>query len=429
MRTGCCRPSGRSAGGKQSGPAEIRWPNVGTYLQADQGSRTGASPAAPSRTSPTPSRCAPWISSCRTTGSRNRKLFHASRILRRRRRAMISRTCASPFDHGHDHAGDQPLRRQRIPLCRQVGRGGDKRGRAGHAADGGSEEKVSGGAGVMEAMPDQTSWWEKALSWLPLALAFISTALFALYTWHLAIEVVTIGDITQTRFQHFLAGAPNSMGDTLAGFIGSLTLIWVVASVVQQSMELRAQRREFSAMAKAQDAQVEALKSQTALLEDERLRRNQSVASDYIETLLISLKEVLSDQSYSLAALDFNSEPDSQGHVKYADRWTLLNSLSDKPQDFEKFFLACIAIVDYTINQFRSYRERSHLVNFPERFLDHHKNALRILLSIEETMSTANSVDIERVRRLRIRDLLQYVEEIDAVIMKSMGVVSVDGPK
>ncbi len=40
-----------------------------------------------------------------------------------------------------------------VPLCRQVGRGGDRGGSQGHAADGGGEAALSGGEGVSQQTP------------------------------------------------------------------------------------------------------------------------------------------------------------------------------------------------------------------------------------------------------------------------------------
>jgi hypothetical protein len=139
---------------------------------------------------------------------------------------------------------------------------------------------------VSEEASSGNSWWREALAFWPLGLALLATGAFGWYTLNLAQEIVTVQDITTSRYQHFLAGRPNEMGDALAGFVGSLTLIWVVASVLQQSMELRAQRREFSEMVRAQDAQVSALNAQAAIFQDEKQRRDQLEASRVLEEML-----------------------------------------------------------------------------------------------------------------------------------------------
>lgn len=128
-----------------------------------------------------------------------------------------------------------------------------------------------------------------ALSLLPLAIALVGTIAFLVYALSLAQETVTIDDVVATRYSHFLSGTPNTMGDTLSGFVGSLTLIWVVASVIQQSLELRAQRKEFAEMARAQASQVKALEEQTHLLRFERSKLEEHDARRLVDQRLKNL--------------------------------------------------------------------------------------------------------------------------------------------
>ena len=119
---------------------------------------------------------------------------------------------------------------------------------------------------------DKSLWQRIRENW-PIVGALAFTVVFGMWALGLFRGIVTIESLTASRWAHFLNSGPNEMGDTLAGFVGSLTLIWVVASVVQQSMELRAQRHEFSAMAKAQEAQVRALQIQAEIFKDEQIGR------------------------------------------------------------------------------------------------------------------------------------------------------------
>lgn len=129
----------------------------------------------------------------------------------------------------------------------------------------------------------------------PLSFAAILTAGFLIWTsW-----IFTRFDCglvnCESRIDQFLKSSNNEMGDTLAGFVGSLTLIWVVASVLQQSMELRAQRREFAEMVRAQDAQVRALEAQADFLKLEAQDRKQLDVKRQIE-LILSLASDLSSK-------------------------------------------------------------------------------------------------------------------------------------
>jgi hypothetical protein len=131
--------------------------------------------------------------------------------------------------------------------------------------------------------------------WWPLWFAAVLTAGFVWWAWSLALEVTTQGEISARRWDHFLSGRPNELGDTLAGFVGSLTLIWVVASVFQQSMELRAQRHEFEEMVQAMEQQVDAMKAQSDLLTFQRTALEQNQAKDNLERSLSMLVATLRD--------------------------------------------------------------------------------------------------------------------------------------
>lgn len=47
-----------------------------------------------------------------------------------------------------------------------------------------------------------------------------------------------------TKFQAFLNGPPNEIGDTLAGLAGALAFLWIIITVLLQGKELSAQREE-----------------------------------------------------------------------------------------------------------------------------------------------------------------------------------------
>ncbi len=128
-------------------------------------------------------------------------------------------------------------------------------------------------------------WDTFKVAW-PLWGAAILTAGFASWVYFLAHEVTVHGTFRATRWEHFLQGRPSELGDALAGFVGSLTLIWVVASVIQQSMELKAQRREFVEMVRAQDAQVSALEAQAEVFRDEQKSRHQEDAKETLDAAL-----------------------------------------------------------------------------------------------------------------------------------------------
>jgi hypothetical protein len=105
----------------------------------------------------------------------------------------------------------------------------------------------------------------------------------------------------RANYNWFLDSPPNEIGDTLAGFAGSLAFIWIVITVWLQSSELSeqrevliAQKEEFKAMVAAQNAQVEALRAQAAVFEDEKRHRSEKEVGDLFASLLNDLADFMS---------------------------------------------------------------------------------------------------------------------------------------
>ncbi len=84
------------------------------------------------------------------------------------------------------------------------------------------------------------------------------------------------------------SSSPNEIGDTLAGFAGSLAFVWLVVTVLLQSKELREQRVEFEAMADAQRAQACIFKKEQLQREGETAARQMD---GYSELLLQELAQ------------------------------------------------------------------------------------------------------------------------------------------
>lgn len=103
----------------------------------------------------------------------------------------------------------------------------------------------------------------------------------------------------RAKYEWFLDSSPNEIGDTLAGFSGTLAFIWIVVTVWLQSKELaeqrevlREQKEEFKLMVAAQNAQVVALQLQADISRDEMLRRDEAAEAQFISERLdtISLR-------------------------------------------------------------------------------------------------------------------------------------------
>jgi hypothetical protein len=105
-------------------------------------------------------------------------------------------------------------------------------------------------------------------------------------------------------------------------------LIWVVASVFQQSKELKAQRREFEQMSHAMQAQVRAMQEQTLLLEDERRRRDHESAKHILNELLSKLAHEIDVEARTASLLG----PNLVGASRY--RVFAKRSAMEDPFDF-----------------------------------------------------------------------------------------------
>jgi hypothetical protein len=131
---------------------------------------------------------------------------------------------------------------------------------------------------VIRGPNDGPEGWIGANS--PLIVAALATVFVLGLVALLAYSPVETGNGIASRWLWFSRLAPNEMGDALAGIFSCLTLVWIIASVFHQSKELRQQRKEFSAMADAQKAQVIALEAQTEILKDEKRRRDELEADE-----------------------------------------------------------------------------------------------------------------------------------------------------
>lgn len=127
----------------------------------------------------------------------------------------------------------------------------------------------------------------------PLWGAMAVTAGFAVWVYMLANEVTVQDPYRATRWEHFLHGRPNELGDTLAGFVGSLTLIWVIASVIQQSKELKAQREEFEIMAAAMSKQASVVDEQIKSLKYENQKREKEKIDNRLEVFSKELSALI----------------------------------------------------------------------------------------------------------------------------------------
>jgi hypothetical protein len=101
------------------------------------------------------------------------------------------------------------------------------------------------------------------------------------------------------KWRHLYAAPPNEVGDTLAGLAGVLAFIWLIATVLLQSVELGEQRRVLALqkeemeeqraatqeIARANAEQVKISELQYEIYRDEREQRNQAYAQSQVQEL------------------------------------------------------------------------------------------------------------------------------------------------
>lgn len=95
------------------------------------------------------------------------------------------------------------------------------------------------------------------------------------------------------KWKHIYVARPNEVGDTLAGLAGVFAFIWLIGTVLLQSMELREQRKEFREQRIATQDMARAMAAQAAIFESEKASRDQEAAKELIDQLILKLRSDL----------------------------------------------------------------------------------------------------------------------------------------
>lgn len=178
---------------------------------------------------------------------------------------------------------------------------------------------------------------------IPVIIALVVNVLFALFVLVLASQIVEVDGVEKSRWNHFLDSPPNEIGDTLAGVFGSMTLIWIVASVFQQSIELRAQRHEFAEIAKAQAKQVETMEAQAEIFKDEQARREENRGFGELVQLTINALEDYSELKKNLV-WKLNSSTEKEGVVELTNEVKIFRNRNDRDENIEQLRVAVASL-------------------------------------------------------------------------------------
>lgn len=97
------------------------------------------------------------------------------------------------------------------------------------------------------------------MNWL-IAAAVVTAAYLGFIVWQLGATAI-LGFLSSPKL--------NEIGDFLAGVFSPLAFIWLVAAVLTQRQELTDTREQFAENQKVVDAQLETIKDQSALLQQQ----------------------------------------------------------------------------------------------------------------------------------------------------------------
>lgn len=161
----------------------------------------------------------------------------------------------------------------------------------------------------------------------PIRLGFLLTFVvilgFACMAWqrsclYLPSEVLEC----RTNWGRFLSSPPNEVGDTLAGFSGTLAFIWIIITVWIQGHELREQRKELeltrselTLAREAQEKQLEVMQKQADIFEDEKNQRSWDRARKVLDELLERLAFELRVEAKNASLLGPNMGGPARYHV------------------------------------------------------------------------------------------------------------------
>lgn len=243
---------------------------------------------------------------------------------------------------------------------------------------------------------DQTSRLPFLVGWSLTAIVVV--VFLALLWWG-----ETCGpDGTCTRgVDRVLELSPNELGDMIAGLASSLALIWIIVTVMIQSSELQVQNKTFieqrmetSRIRQAQEDQIDVIRKQIEILQDEAKDRQSERSFEYINELIETIGGRVKNWTRPPVELLVNEH---DGQVKQRNFHVFSANYRDTP-NVDLLREVAIAAdnlwsLGEIINQRSCLRYGEELQVFFDRFSDP-------VSSISSELSNLRSGKIERIRRL-----------------------------
>lgn len=122
----------------------------------------------------------------------------------------------------------------------------------------------------MSAQTRANNFWHN-INWLLVASSFTVAYLIFIVLWIGPRKIIAFSETDQL----------NAIGDFLAGIFSPLAFIWLVAAVLTQRQELTDTRDQFAENQKVVDAQLETIKDQSVLLQQQHILAEETARKTY----------------------------------------------------------------------------------------------------------------------------------------------------
>jgi len=252
----------------------------------------------------------------------------------------------------------------------------------------------------------------------PIMWACITTLSFAVLIVWFGLAPTCNGELfpkgnCPPKWRHLYVAPPNEVGDTLAGLAGVLAFIWLIATVLLQSVELGEQRRvlalqkeEMEEQRKATQDMARAMAAQAKIFEDEALQRDETRARELLDELV---KEVCNyNNEFSSPQWLYLTKPTHDNPVRgsVSFGWYYQDHHSNDDQIFimaEEFEESATALA--------THYDKDEIIEFPsgKSFLLDILHLLTRILELRDRLSEAQRV---RLDSFRIRRSIGTIEDV-----------------
>ncbi len=248
---------------------------------------------------------------------------------------------------------------------------------------------------------------------------FATSIVVAFGIWIGTQEYCSVPDNCNSKFFAFLNARPNEIGDTLAGFAGSLAFIWIIVTVWLQSLELSEQREELrltrlemSEQRKATQDMARSLASQAKIFEFEQLERLEKHSKDSLNSIVSSVAALARDIQTNEENWRFAKIPDPDSQFVFLGDQSFDPFDEIETADDEVFVRKIADGLGRTKNKLQ--QGESELEKKPDvsNYVELHR--LFVLAGEEEkSLSTADKIRFEKLRIREATERLQFLLQME----------------